>query len=249
MRAVATLAIVLVSLACSQLQVAQADPWVYDDFDDGMVSTDRWILFPGDPADPSTITEHDGRLELLIPASVCTGDPAVQVGSGVKAACLLSGDFDIQVQFFLLDWPPSSGVRLGMGVNPEGAGAAGIMERVSFHPIECPIGSCEHYVTHMVGGLTITATSDVAGTLRLTRVGTTLQGFYRDGETWVPVGSDVCPTQDLEFLLWVWGHCDIFCNQRILVALDNMQINSGTGCDAPISVDRTTWGRVKVLFR
>jgi hypothetical protein len=161
----------------------------------------------------------------------------------------LAGDFDIQVDYSLLAWPLGSGVRLGLVVGADGAAPAGHMERASFTQEECGRYPCEVYAAHMSGGLATISTTDTQGSLRMVRAGSTLTAYARIGVSWQLIGSGVCSAPELRIGLFMWGDCPYYHDPGVLVALDNMLINSGTGCDAPIPVKPTTWGRVKGLYR
>ncbi len=83
----------------------------------------------------------------------------------------------------------------------------------------------------------------------MVREGTSLKAYTRIEASWQLIGSGVSSDPALRIGLFMWGDCSYYRDSGVRVALDNMQINSGTGCDAPIPVEPKTWGRVKALCR
>src|SRR5712692_3455177 len=154
-------------------------------------------------------------------------DPIAQgFGGGLTSVCLLGGDFDMQVNFRLLLWPQSSGVRVGLLIM--GAPAPAV-ERVGWGPTEALGQPREVYLTHFAdnpqGG---TPTSDLSGTLRMVRTGSLLKGYYLHAGSWVQIHTG--PTVNLEeihFGFSAWSHNAIFPGQVVKVGFDNFVVNSG----------------------
>src|ERR1700681_784943 len=93
-------------------------------------------------------------------------------GGGVISKCSLSGDFDVQVDYILLNWPPHNNHSIQLGAYD--LGAVGVLRFRGLRPFpemyEFGPGSTAH-----------TTTSDTSGQFRLVRTGTTLSGFFRMG--------------------------------------------------------------------
>ncbi len=106
----------------------------------------------------------------------------------------LIGDFDMQVDFTLLDWPPMNGTQLIIGVFLPGETSL-LLPQVgranapwdSFHGYEV-------YFTSMNGFQNVGITGpNLRGTLRLVRTGNQFTGFYWDGVTWQLIGTAAVP--------------------------------------------------------
>ena len=86
--------------------------------------------------------------------------------------CSLDGDFDVQVDYALLDWLPDNKIKLGLLAHDLLYGrTAGSVQRVS----EASLGG-EIYLAHFLDGIRgIIPTSDLSGKLRLTRIDSTMK--------------------------------------------------------------------------
>jgi len=69
------------------------------------------------------------------------------------------------------------------------------------------------------------STSDTLGTLKLVRKGSTLDGYYRAGANFIPLGSAGVPTAPTRFHL----NGGIFVNDALAAsfAFDNFKVNTG----------------------
>lgn len=146
-----------------------------DDFNDNSLDRNRWSKLVPPPGFTSDVSETNQRLEISV-------GPGAG-GAGIVSRCSVSGNFDVRVDYTLLDWPAnnSHGLRL---LAPD-LGAASIERRSD---------AAESYTFVAGGSANQTPTSDSTGSLRLTRAGSTLSGYYRAGSSWVPVGSGPVPT-------------------------------------------------------
>lgn len=187
----------------------------FDDFgDDAINSIWAATIFGSDP----TVAETNQRLEITFPAN-SAGD---SFGAGYVSKCQLRGDFDIQVDYSLLVWPSSNGIRIGLGL-----GIANVVERVSFGIDDFPQYPREVYLTHFSNGVqAITSTNDQTGGLRLVRSGNSLTGYYDSG-TWTALNSAYVTTSDVPFSIRSWGHDRNFRDQGVKIAFDNFIVNQG----------------------
>lgn len=211
---------------------------VLDDFDDQTVNTHLWTRNVQGVG--PTVAELNGRLEIRLPPTSIE-DPTLRVlRGGYSSVCQLRGDFDIQVNYQLLDWPFSNGVRVGLGT---GLGAT---ERTSFGLAADFPGEPrrETYLTHFQDGLvSIVSTTDTVGTLRQVRVGNTVSGYYRQGQEWVPIGSAAAPTTDVGFSLSAWSHAYAFSGSDVRVAFDDITLNAGEVICSPLRSAWPMWRR------
>ena len=154
-------------------------------------------------------------------------DPQAQVFSGgLGSVCFLSGDFDAQVDFKLLLWPQSSGVRVGIVVTDAPTPA---VERTAFGPSEALSLPREVYLAHFVDGVQgVTATSDLNGTLRIVRTGSLLSGYYHSAGGWTLIHTGPSPTTGpVHFGFRAWSHNALFGGQEVKVAFNNFTVSSG----------------------
>src|SRR5262249_36877369 len=107
---------------------------------------------------------------------------------GGQTRCLAHGNFDAQVDFKLVNWPPQNGVWVSLMVG----GTPFNVYRVSWQ-----FDPTEQYGTSLPpAGTTLPATG-TTGTLHLTRVGDVFTGWYLAGHSWVPIISGVGPTDNV----------------------------------------------------
>ena len=120
--------------------------------------------------------------------------------------CQLRGDFDVQVDYRLIDWPQSNGVGLGIFAkefadNRIYDNLLKSVERVSMgRGTNFPVQATELYRTHFSDGIhQITAThqtnsktvGNMLGKLRMERSGFRITGYYYSFGKWIPIHSDV----------------------------------------------------------
>lgn len=209
-------------------------PTVYDNFDDNATDKSEWKSETGGTG--TTINEVGQRLEISHEATA-SGSPFF--GQYVST-CKISGDFDIQVDYQLLQWPSTNGIVVGLAVRDPSTSSIWATERVS-------VGENERYLANgeiasagdeayfassngisdrgeaIISGMTFT--TDTSGTLRQVRSGSTITGYS---------GSDMIGTftsasiDDVHFILASWGYDISFGDTDVKVAFDNMKINSGS---------------------
>ncbi len=200
-------------------------PVLNDNFNSNSINSTLWqerITGIG----PSVAATNQ-RIEVSLPGT-SVNDPTGQVfGGGLSSVCLLRGDFDIQVDFNLLVWPQSSGVRVGLWLQDSPVPVPGV-ERTGFVPIDFPSLPRELYLTDFGDGVQGVATSDLTGTLRVARTGATLSGYYLSSGNWILIHSGpAANTGDSHFGLIALSHNAVFGNQDVKVAYDNFAVNSG----------------------
>jgi 6-phosphogluconolactonase (cycloisomerase 2 family) len=147
-------------------------------------------------------------------------------GAGIISKCFLEGDFDVQVDYELLNWPVVNLHQLGLRPFDlyDHAGGPSAVWRQSGSSSESYLGVYPFYF-----GSTAVATTDQFGTIRLVRSGASLSGFYRAGGNWAPLRSasvSLAPTRialELASLHFVAGP-----GGGASVAFDNFTVNSGT---------------------
>jgi hypothetical protein len=174
---------------------------------------------------PAVAATNQTIIVTLPPNSV--NDPSQQVfRGGLQSTCWLAGDFDMQVDFKLVVWPQSSGVRVGLFIPVPPIDA---VERVGFGPTEAPGLPREVYLTNFADGVKgITGTVDLSGTLRMVRSGTSLAGYYLSSGNWVLINvGPTVNTGDVRFGFAAWSHNALFGGQEAKVGFNNFIVNSG----------------------
>jgi hypothetical protein len=134
--------------------------------------------------------------------------------AGVMSRCVLHGDFDAQVDYRLLDWPPSNGVHVNFGTNfPQAVGRQNMAGELIFA-----------WFPPSVVNLPL---NDLSGALRLVRRGRTISGYVRGRGGWKRLLTSDDPYDDIRLQLSIsslegeWAHRDV------KVAFDNFRVNTG----------------------
>ena len=187
-----------------------------DNFNDNSINASLWntVIVP---AGAGTISETNQRLEMirLIPGAAY---------QGLQGRCKVRGDFDVQVDFTLLNWPlPENfnALRLAAMDLPQGPGGLQGVMRISY--------SNEVYQMRAVGGITSVDRTDFSGKLRLTRTGSTLQGYYWDGTAFVLLGSSPTSMDDTKFLVdFSSPDGPVVSPAGVTIAIDNFKVALGT---------------------
>ena len=187
-----------------------------EDFEDDEFDPLLWASLEfGGP----TVEVTDGRLEITIPAVITEAGP----WGSLYTRCALVGDFDVRVDYEIIDWPSQSGVRSALH------GEFGTVGRVSFAAGD--FNSAESYASDHTssGGTVVThASTDTSGTVRFTRNGDTMTGHYWSGSDWTAIqSSSVGPATELTMSLAAWTHQSLFIGQAVRIAFDNFLIHSG----------------------
>ena len=187
-----------------------------DDFNDNVVDPQKWTTWKSSDA-VGWVKESEGQLQIWVSPENTSSEYRFDATS----TWLLHGDFDIQVDYHLVDWPADNGIRIGLKAG--GATPYGYLD--SF-------GRIHHrewgdvYLSHFSDGLKgIEQTAHMSGTLRLARTGDRISGYYHDGTAWVLNHEGPAAMGDGPVLLGVWGH---EATTGGLVAFDNFRINSAT---------------------
>ena len=185
-----------------------------DDFDDNL--RDPFWHVIQDPG--ASISETDGRVQISIDGSAEPGGPFNQVNAHFGSNCSLPGDFDMQVDYSLLEWPPADGVFASLNAFFIGA-------FVSRH--SDPFAG-ERYTAFSDPAFAGIVTTDLAGSFRIVRLGNTLDVDYRSvGGEWVQLLSAPANPGDAVIGLGLSVIASQWAHQTASVAYDNFRLNSG----------------------
>jgi hypothetical protein len=180
-----------------------------DKFDGDVLNINRWgCLVPPSQGASVTLADINQHLEVLMGTGVG--------GGGIVSQCSISGDFDVQVDYILLNWPINNNHSVRLGAYDLGGVGVLRFSASSSELYELGPGSTAH-----------TPTNDTAGQFRLVRTGSTISGFFRTGSNWTFLGSETGATSATRFNLDL-GTNGTFAPGGIVVAFDNFQVNAGS---------------------
>jgi hypothetical protein len=181
-----------------------------DDFN--TIDTGMWkVLTSGNEF---TVNAVNNQLQLSLPGTA-TGYAMVE------GRFALRGDFDMQVDFFLLDWPSNNKVEGGIELSSFGGD---LIAGVGRNDLTQDSYGCEMINDNI---FPFVPTGDMSGRLRIARTGTTITCYYWVSETWVIIGSLTDPllAQDGIFSLNANLHSESTPGgQPVKVAYDNFQL-------------------------
>jgi DNA-binding beta-propeller fold protein YncE len=186
-----------------------------DAFNGTAINTALWNVVISPPG-VGTITETNHRLEMV---HTTAGVVSYQ---GLQSHCKVGGDFDVQVGFTLLNWPAQNfhTVRLGAMDLPQGPVGIDGIYRNSYQN--------ENYQMRAIGGVVAeVTTTDSSGKIRLTRTGSTVQGYYWDGANFTLMGTSPTTTDDTRFLI-DFTSPTLTSPAGVAIAFDNFKVNVGS---------------------
>jgi hypothetical protein len=198
--------LVLGLFACSFLSTAGAFTFT-DDFSGTGPNAVWWTA---SASGGNTIVQTGGRIEVT--------QSQISGASGLGFNFPVNGDFEAQVDYALIDWPLGNYERIGLG-----GSVFGVVER-SQHPGWFD----EAYLTHfsvLGDGVYPTPTTDLQGTLRLVRSGSTVTGQYLKDGGWVDIHSLTNPAVAADTLVGfsVWNG---YASVPVRVAFDNFRLDA-----------------------
>jgi len=185
-----------------------------ENFDTGIRDASLWheIADPG-----ATIGEVGGRLVITIDGSAQPGGPFNQVDAHWGSQCSLPGDYDMQIDYTLLQWPTPGGFYAALDAFFANAG-------VSRH--SAPWG--DDYTAWSDGSVAGVPTGDLSGSFRLVRAGGWETAFYRSGGSdWIQILSAPAVLGDAVYGMGLSTPASEFHQQTGSVAFDNFRLNSG----------------------
>jgi hypothetical protein len=198
-----------------------------ENYDDNTLNSSLWVAIEqGGP----TVAEVNQRLEITVPAD--SADPPFLplrgFRAGYQSVAPIQGDYDVQVDFALLNWPAHDGVRIGINMQPDPYAEV---------PQDMTTGRSsnygswdEFYHAGVAGrGGTEIATSDSVGKLRQVRIGDSALGYYWNSSLgdWALINTCYgVSTDDMYVSLMAWSDNGFFGDRGALVAFDNLIVYS-----------------------
>lgn len=172
-------------------------------------------------------TEENGELVTTLAADSVQGGQYDEIETHWGTQCRLVGDYDVQADYRLLEWPATNGVQAALSAfaGPDNVGFMAIRESQAWG---------EQYSSWIPQNFSSVPTGDPAGTLRLQRQGDTAITSFWSGSAWIPIASGPTITDPATITLGAGSGLDRFVHQEVKVAWDNFRINSGTiSCGTP----------------
>ena len=165
----------------------------------------------------TSFVQQNGRLEITIGANSQPGGVFNDIDAHYGLNCSLPGDFDIQVDFSLPEWPAANGSF---------AQLQAIFANASILRQSAPWGA-ETYNANSGAAFQNVATTDLSGAFRLVRSGGQLKAFYRDPSFgWTTLLSAPGQPDAVTPGLALSANQD-FGHQEVKIAFDNFRISSG----------------------
>jgi hypothetical protein len=186
---------------------------IVDDFNDNRVDSRLWNTFTVGTG--VTVEETNQRLEVSFAPNAQPGGASDSTDGQYASRCLMTGDFDMEVDYQLLEWPANNGIFMQLGAPPLGG-----MARSSSNGIE-------QYHGYSSGRGEGTRTTDRSGSFRLVRAGDRLRAYYRRGPDWALVFEGTAPSGNATATLHAQARRELFAHQAVRVAFDNFRLSSG----------------------
>ncbi len=182
-----------------------------DDFSKELDGSFWWVGRSG--VGPTAEVSNE-RLELSVPADSRPDPGQTWISVNLQSHCRIRGDFDVQVDFRLLEWPPRNGVHVDLGVADDRALVrlnTGREEAVAWFPPQ--VSSLEQ--------------DELTGSFRIRRRGELIYGYLLTRGGWFEL-SRARFDQPLAFArIGIGVHRDEFGGEPVRVAFDNLRISSG----------------------
>ena len=182
-------------------------PFAFLDSFDSSFNGSFWTQEQGTSG--TTIETNQGRLVVTVGADA----PNRDIVTGIDSTCVVAGNYDIRVDYRLLEWPARSGIGLDLEID------SGTVGRVS-EPMDA------YFVKFLPGG-TLAATGDEAGSLRLVRAGRQLTAFYKHEGRWIWLWQSDGSTGNSRVRLSVDTNGWDFPHDEVQVAFDNFSVVRG----------------------
>jgi TolB protein len=204
----------VMSLGGSPVDISSLRAPFLDTFDAG--DSRLWQSFQNGTG--ASNTEASGKLMTTLAADSVQGGQYNEIEAHWGTNCRLAGDFDVQADYELPEWPAANGVQATLASFDATSGFFATRESQTFG---------EQYSAWIPQVFTSQPTGDLTGTLRLQREGATAIVSYLSGATWVPIASGPTTTSSASITLGASSGMDRFIHQEVKIAWDNFRINSG----------------------
>ena len=163
------------------------------------------------------VAERHGQLEVELAPEAAAGGG--ELAGQLWTKCRFFGDFDLRVEYELLEWPAANGVTVHL---------AAVFGR---HAVDMTRQShtwgetYTSWYTNSIrgGGL---ATRDLRGALRIRRRDGWIRTFNREGNSWGVLISSAVGNDSPRLLLKASSTDEWFADQRVRIAFDNLSVTA-----------------------
>jgi hypothetical protein len=175
-------------------------------------SIDPKVWFYG--ADPSQVVLSEGGGHVTFDISASAGDGFI---AGMGTSCVARGDFDARLSFDLVAWPLVDGVDLSLQA-----------QGTPFNAYRASASWFDSYGAYLPPVGDVVPTSDITGSLRLARVGSTWTAYYLSQHRWVPIISGEGPLDDLGMTIAVFNipGATVFGGNRAVIEVTDFTLKA-----------------------
>ena len=171
--------------------------------------------------------------DILMPANSANSAGSIEFLAGYQSKAQLSGDFDIQFSYQLLEWPEKNGARIGLEVLNSAGVRLATLHRVSLNSTEFPGDPRESEsmtISHASPEFARFATSSLKNKLRLTRTGRRFTGYRWNDSTnqWQEIMSGGNSTGNVRLNLIAWSDDGAYNHQQVRLLIYDFVVNKGT---------------------
>lgn len=157
-----------------------------------------------------------GGAEITIPAGSVPSPDQGFINVGMVTGCVVRGDYDVQVDYTLEEWPAANGVQVLLGDAPP----------VNTHAIARGQFPDESYLSFFAPDTVAGApTTDFASTMRLVRSGGTITSLFLSDGVWIPLLSGPTQTGDTPFQVIALSFSPV--TNEVKVKFSGFEVNQG----------------------
>ncbi|MBI1852200.1 MAG: DUF1929 domain-containing protein [Planctomycetes bacterium] len=195
-------------------------PATTDSFDGNAIDPGQWTVVT---SPSSTVGETAGQVLATV------NGPNAQAGLVWRGAS--RGDFDARVAFAIAASPAASDFRV------EVAAVGGPTVSVE-HATGATCGMCRDWLVAFDAGVTTQPTLATSGTLRLTRAGDVVEGWFGNGPSWVSIGSATVPGLPRDVSIRVRAFTGVSSGAAGSVAFDDFAVAALVAPEDPARTGR-----------
>lgn len=171
-----------------------------------------------------SVQQSGGRVVASISGTAVPGGQYNQVDEHFGSQCGLSGDFDYQIDYTLLNWPHLGGFR---------AQLQAFFGNASIGRASVPIPWAPAWGDEQVSGFAdfgngSFASNESSGTFRLVRQGGVYTGYVKRGDSWRPVFTGAGSNDSVVYGMGLSSQAADFGHLDGSVAFDNFKLTSGS---------------------
>jgi hypothetical protein len=178
------------------------------------VDRGHWQI--GIAGDGPSLQVANGGAVITIPAGSTPSAQQGFINVGMVSGCVVRGDYDVQVDYTLVEWPGNNGVQVLFGDAPP----------VNSHAIARGQFPDEGYLSFFAPDTVAGApTGDLASTMRLVRSGATITSLFLSNGAWVPLLSGATQTGETPFQIIALSFAPI--TDEVKVKFSEFEVNQG----------------------